>query len=337
MKSAIISIVSEQTIPNVLFIKEKQQLVEFFLFITTPGMESNTKTDAIIRACHLPVSKTSRIIVDETKPAEMSQLIKEWIDFKFSTFHLFVNLTGGTKLMTLAIHSLLKEYNASFWYLPIGLNTISEVRDDFTETLTAIKHQLSLHEYLKANGLQYSVKVGMVYTPESCSIIFNEWRKHHFVLEHFPLQLADKLTGLALEPQNAPGEWFEEYVFFNLRNILHLSKGKIAASVMIFSDEQSPLHDNEYDVMWVHDNTLHVAECKVSLGSKPRAKLDNVMYKLGAINKLFGLKTYSHIFTLANLRKMEGSLSPDLTRRLKILNINELNDKSTILQKFNTL
>ncbi len=322
MKSAIISIVSEQTIPNVLFIKEKQQLVEFFLFITTPGMESNAKTDAIIRACHLPVSKTSRIVVDETKPAEMSQLIKEWIDFKFSTFHLFVNLTGGTKLMTLAIHSLLKEYNASFWYLPIGLNTISEVRDDFTETLTAIKHQLSLHEYLKANGLQYSVKVGMVYTPESCSIIFNEWRKHHFVLEHFPLQLADKLTGLALEPQNAPGEWFEEFMYYHIKERYQLTKDKISISVMIYTEFDSPFNDNEFDLMWVKNNELFVSECKVLLGKTPSVSILNPLYKLSALSNNFGLKTNSSLLTLSKIKPFSTSLK----RKLKILNISYIID-----------
>lgn len=322
MKSAIISIVSEQTIPNVLFIKEKQQLVEFFLFITTPGMERNAKTDAIIRACHLPVAKTSRIVVDETKPAEMSQLIKAWIDFKFSTFHLFVNLTGGTKLMTLAIHSLLKEYNASFWYLPIGLNTISEVRDDFTETLTAIKHQLSLHEYLKANGLQYSVKVGMVYTPESCSIIFHEWRKHHFVLEHFPLQLADKLTGLALEPQNAPGEWFEEFMYYHIKERYQLTKDKISISVMIYTEFDSPFNDNEFDLMWVKNNELFVSECKVLLGKTPSVSILNPLYKLSALSNNFGLKTNSSLLTLSKIKPFSTSLK----RKLKILNISYIID-----------
>lgn len=328
MKSVLITIVSEQTIPNVLFIKEMQKKAEHFLFVTTETMEARRKTDAIITACHISKKKTNRLLLSETKPSEMAKELREWIDFQYADNLFLVNLTGGTKMMSLAIYSLFKQYNSEYYYLPIGKNKIIRVLDNFEEVEMPLLCRLSLHEYLKANGLQYSVKTGLVYTQEQCLQLFEAWQKHDFLSTAFPLNLAIKLTGLDLHWENAPGEWFEEFIYYEARDKFHLTVSQIGSSVMIYTDAESPFHDNEFDVMWVHQNELFVAECKVTLGNKPRTKLDQVIYKLGAINKSYGLKTNSFIYTLAQIRKTNGEFSSELERRLKILNINDLIDKT---------
>lgn len=322
MKNILITIVSEQTIPNVLFIKEMQHKVDRFLFISTPTMETRGKTNAIITACHLSHKKTKRIVVSETKPSQMSKQLREWIDFQYAENHFLVNLTGGTKMMALAIHSLFKSYSTDFYYLPIGKNSIIQVLDNFEEVEMALVFRLSLHEYLKANGLQYSVKTGMMYTREQCNQLFFEWKKNNFQLASFPLQLANKITGLELHWENAPGEWFEEFIFYEIREKYSLTNTQISASVMIFTDANSPLHDNEFDVMWVHENELFVAECKVALGKVPGIAVLKPLYKLSALSKNFGLKTNSYLHTLSKAKP----LSDNLKRKLKILNISDIID-----------
>lgn len=332
MKKILVTVVSDQTIPNVLFIKEKYTDASTFLFITTVEMEQKGKTDATIKACQLNIDKTQRILVNGTKPAEVIKELRNWIDLQHAEQKFLVNLTGGTKMMTLAIHSLFSNFSSDFYYLPIGKNTIVQVLEHFEEKETPISYRLGLYEYLKANNLQYSVKEGMIFTASQCNEIFNAWAKSDFQSRDFPLKLAESFTGFDMQVENAPGEWFEEYVYFMVRGKYTLNQNRISSSVMIFTDDNSPHHDNEFDLMWVHENEIYVAECKVTLGNKPRQKLDTVMYKLGAINKSFGLKTHSLIYTMANLRTPTGNFSANLLRRLRILNINSLADKTTFIK-----
>jgi hypothetical protein len=324
MKTILVTIVSDQTIPNVLFIKEKQREASLFLFITTAEMEQKGKTNAIIKACHLGLNKTQRILVNGTKPAEVIKELRKWIDFHHADQQFLVNLTGGTKMMALAIHSLFSNFSSGFYYLPIGKNTIVQVLEQFEEKETPLRYRLSLYEYLKANSLQFSIKEGMVYSSSQCNEIFKTWEKHDFRSIDFPLKLAESFSGFDLQVENAAGEWFEEYIYFLVKEKYKLTQNRISSSVMIFTDAESPQHDNEFDLMWVHENELYVAECKVTLGKAPVIAVLKPLYKLSALSKNFGLKTNSYLLTLSKIKP----LTENLKRKLKILNISDIIDYS---------
>ncbi|MDR0603398.1 MAG: hypothetical protein LBG80_03735, partial [Bacteroidales bacterium] len=87
--------------------------------------------------------------------------------------------------------------------------------------------------------------------------------------------------------------------------------------------------DNEIDVMWAIDNQIYVGECKVSL-VKPMITapeyLEQIMYKLAAISKDFGLRVNPYIFTkhYFSPRVFNESRMSAIRKRMKILGIKGL-------------
>ncbi len=97
----LISLVSDQTIPNVLFIKEHSQC-DAYLFISTQRMEAKGRTADIIRAAGINGKNCTTLIVDENSPKLISAALHA---MKINDDDAFlVNLTCGTKIMTLTVH-----------------------------------------------------------------------------------------------------------------------------------------------------------------------------------------------------------------------------------------
>lgn len=133
----IVSIVSEQTLPNYLFIKQFQDKVDKFIFISTDEMEKRNKTKNIIETAGIKESRIDKILVDENALYKaVAQLDKLNL---FNDDSYYVNITGGTKLMAIAVWNYFKRFShARFFYVPIGKNTYKEVfkdRDAVEKTL----------------------------------------------------------------------------------------------------------------------------------------------------------------------------------------------------------
>jgi hypothetical protein len=95
------------------------------------------------------------------------------------------------------------------------------------------------------------------------------------------------------------------------------------------------MNDNEIDVMWAMDNQIYVGECKVSL-SKPMTTapeyLDQIMYKLAAISKDFGLGVNPYIFTKHRFTtdSFNETRMSAIQKRMKILGIKGLLGKDEL-------
>jgi len=321
-QATIISIVSEQTIPNVLFIKDYQTKAADFLFLTTKDMERKQKTQAIIDASGIGNLPVNKIVIEED---EIKQIIAQLAEngFHEKNDHQFlVNLTGGTKMMTMAVYDYFSRCNSLFYYLPIGKNQIIELDKKFNQKNLELQSRLKLYEYLVANGITYSQKDAFSYMRQATEKIFAAYKQAGFRFDGFPTELAQELSRFEEKPENVPGTWFEEYVYYQLKSNLAIQEDKIANSVMIYKDREIPFNDNEFDIMFVSENELHVIECKVNLSSgNQKQKLDTALHKLGAISKNFGLRTNSYVFTLSNLHNYYGKLNGRLLRKCEILNV----------------
>ena len=167
--------------------------------------------------------------------------------------------------MSIAVFQHFYKYQADYFYVPIGMNKIENVR---TGKDLPLNYRVNIVEYLSLYGLY---------------------------IETSETRYLD---------DDSQGEEFEKYVFNRIKYEKRLSpeRMQIARGVKIFRNRNEKLNDNEIDVMWTEDNQLYVAECKVSL-FKPKALgsnkrpinnppeyLEEIMYKLSAISKDFGLR-----------------------------------------------
>lgn len=326
MQTILVTIVSEQTIPNVLFIKEMQETANAFLFITTKKMESDHKSNSIIEACGLRNDRISSLLIDQDSPFMVKKMVETWLENISEQTSFIVNLTGGNKMTTLVIHSLFKKMNSSFYYIPIGKKSIIQLNEAFEEKVLPITYQLDLHTYLKANGVFYNSAETFAFTKEQAYRIFEEYKATGFKREFFPFLTVSKLTESELPRENAAGIWFEEYIYYRTCDELKLDEHKSAMSTQFFSELEQPTNDMEFDLVFVLENELYVIECKVSLGKNPRKTALASLQKLNALTSNFGLTTNLFLITLANMRLINGHFSPDLIKKCKTLKINNIAD-----------
>ena len=121
MKTVIVNLVSDQTIPSLQFVKRYRAESNDFLFLTTPLMNKKGVTDNIIKACNfteeddvqiLEISATSYL--DIKKALDNSSIYQSYQD------RFIVNLTGGTKIMALACLDYFRPLNAEIKYIGAG-------------------------------------------------------------------------------------------------------------------------------------------------------------------------------------------------------------------------
>ncbi|MEA3451706.1 MAG: hypothetical protein U9Q83_07360, partial [Bacteroidota bacterium] len=76
-KKILVSLVSKQTIPNILFIKQKKAEFDDFIFITTEQMKSFEKTQSICKASNISFFEQNEIEVLEDNVEDITQKISD--------------------------------------------------------------------------------------------------------------------------------------------------------------------------------------------------------------------------------------------------------------------
>ena len=160
MKDTIlVNLVSDQTIPNVQFVKwyfNQNHLPMKIFLLSTKEMEKKQKSECIKSALALPENfvEWETILTDENDISKTKNVLKENLD-KQKYKNIIVNITGGTKLMSLAVFDFFNgKPNTKIFYQPIG----KELQEIFPEQKKFDMFEiLSLEEYLKAHGISYKL------------------------------------------------------------------------------------------------------------------------------------------------------------------------------------
>ncbi|HPM47864.1 MAG TPA: DUF1887 family CARF protein [bacterium] len=150
-RKVLISIVSDQTIPNVLFIKDFKEMDEY-VFLSTEKMEQQNQTEKIIKSSGLDKTKCH---IEKIHESDIDEIKKVLTNIPLSQDAEFiVNITGGTKIMSLAVYDFFSKFkNSVIFYMPIGENGYQKIFPE-TENLKAINFKVSLQNYLSAYGVE---------------------------------------------------------------------------------------------------------------------------------------------------------------------------------------
>lgn len=328
----IVTLVSDQTIPNILVINAfaEAEKVEH-LFVTTKQMEQKGKTDAILKATGIDYKQCTLLLIDQEQPDEAQAKINTYLQ-QHKSARYTVNLTGGTKLTALMMFKLFEKVNSRYCYLPIGSDNILLINQDFSYERKAIDSKLNLYSYLKACGLFYNAIEENTFSDPSLKLIHNQFAAAHFNYPAFPIRLAHAKAKESLNTENIAGTWFEEYVFSELKKSLNLKQEAIARGVYIFQTKEQPTNDQEIDLIFVANNELHLVECKVSLGRQARQNALKDLFKLAAIAHKFGLNTKLYFVTLDSLRMPDGNHNAEFLLKCKLLNITNIADRNDLKQ-----
>jgi hypothetical protein len=329
MSSTSVILVSVETLPNVLFIREFP--AEQYVFITTQKMEEEKRSHWIIRAAGIQESQVQRIEVNQDDFRQTLQALEKANLQPAANWK--VNITGGNKLMSIAAFNFFARYNAAIFYLAIDNKHFQQLFPN--NDLHPIRHQVHLTEYLAAHGRTFQVSEKMQLEP-SPQTIMNECRKANGIIgdcQYLVKKIAMCTNGQ--RKQFLTGTWFEIYVYESIKTHLQLPDNQIALGAALYPLESLPeTHrtdnkDNDIDVCFTYKNYLYLMECKVYHGQKVHQETGEVsganniqrhLYKLAAIKQSLGLNAKAYLITPNNLQANQLSFE-GIQKRCEILRI----------------
>lgn len=321
MKKVLVSILSDHLVPNYLFIKEMRGQYNELLFIGTPYTESKAIATHLENALENRKSNIKKVILESDQYQEGVQSLEN-ISLPNDVQYI-VNLTGGTKIMSLIVYDFFRKLNSSFFYIPIGKNTYCNIEE---ENMHALQYRISLREYFTLYGLHYECDNALLKEAKTTFQFFEKQKKQKFYLSDEIKKSHQAET--ATDKKYYAGEWFEEYTYLRIKKELNLREQDIAMSLKIYR-EDAQNNDNEIDVAFMYENTLYIIECKVSMlgyGKKTQQTIEEFLYKLAAISKDFGLIVRPYIFTLHKMEKLADASLKSLQKRMQILGIRNIID-----------
>ena len=353
----IVSIVSDQTVPNVLFIKELGPADKYF-FISTLKMEESNKniTDCIIDAAGISNKKIYKILVIEDSLLDIdSKLIEELVIEDEDI--VSVNITGGTKLMSLGVYNYFSRNGAAdIYYIPIGKNEIRQVFPLRKNRIKLLEFRINLLDYLKAYGVKvnsksFSSKNTLLKPIDQTNALFKAFieNRNKLIMNAEEIRI-NKFRGEKIEKNNEShkyafecaiafsdygvvfdstekisknetkyltGEWFEEFLYPIIKRTLKKSDDEIGMGVQLIKGDTP----NEYDIVFTHNNSLYVIECKTDIADNEEGKISylftNTLYKAATLKKEFGLWVNYFLFSLNDF----SNLKEEQKSRAKLLDI----------------
>lgn len=319
MSTILVSILSKHTLPNYLLIREMEGKYDELLFITTPEVDKDNRDFQLLTALGKDDGDVVYVTVDGNDYRKALDDLRNW-EIRNGDKYI-VNLTGGTKMMSLAVHDFFKDKHAEFYYVPLGKNEYYNLE---TGEKTPFNYRVNLREYFSLYGIRFESKAEDTFAhPESETMgIFESVQKSHFYL---PKKLWEAQKAATPELRRyLGGEWFEEFSYFKLKEGFNLRDEDIAVSLKIYRENESTKNDNELDIAFMFNNVLYVVECKVTMtgyGRDTKLVVDDYLYKLAAISKDFGLQVSSYIFTLHRMQTFSDEVKLNFLKRCKILGI----------------
>lgn len=323
-KNILISLLSEHLLPNYLFIKEMEGKYDELLFITTSRMKESATGRRLEKALGIPTDNVKRIEVSEDSLESLLSTLEAEGFGKENDY--IVNLTGGTKIMSLGVYDFFSNYTSSFYYIPIGKNTIKNVR---TSEDLVLRYRANVYEYLTLYGLSYSYDQNLHKSSEATYDLFQRFKAVNFNRKRLP-EIYNAHSFDRSDSKYYSGLWFEEYTYLRIKEEKALKKDFICKGACLYREESGNTADNEIDVMYMDENRLYIIECKVSMIGMPglggTKLLEQYMYKLAAISKDFGLVVNSYIFTLHNFHRITPASRMAMEKRMRILGIRGILD-----------
>lgn len=337
MSTILVSILSKHTLPNFLFIKEMEGKYDELLFITTPEVDKDNRGFQLQTTLGKEQEEVVYISVDGNDYRKALEDLNNWEVRKDDKY--IVNLTGGTKMMSLAVHDFFFNLDTHFYYVPIGKNQYYKLS---TGTWLPLLYRASLKEYFALYGMKYTCDNKLTHSEDQTRGLFEEVRFKKFKLPYKLMHAQEE--GVWKTPEDKryySGGWFEEYTYSRIKRQFHLSDEEIGLSLKIYRNKVKTPNDNELDVAFMLDNALYVIECKVTMNgfntTVPRT-VESFLYKLAAVSKDYGLVVNSYLFTLHRLSLLSSGSLHNIEKRCKILGIRgiigpkELSDKELKLK-----
>lgn len=344
MKSLIVCILGYRMVPNIQFIKEKRTDQTEFLFISDPDLEEKAIRLSIKEAFDINERELTPIIVDEYDARTLEEELKKR---HFEAYdHIYVNVSEGTIVTANVTVEFFKDYIAEIYFIPDTISYMVQIFPKRKRGKIEIRHKIDMQEYVTSHGLEmrggrlsgisrnYIQKMLLLYLANNNSRWWTisrlrpyRGKKYRYRMDKFPeLDLFLKSIDFPLADRSRQyinreeigfltGDWFEEYVYYLIKDEFKLSGDNIKTGITVSKDGMM----NEFDVMFFYNGMLYTIECKTSIKDKERNIMTDTIYKVKALQNNLGYYSDSNIFTLSS--KEQGEVRPEQIERGKIFDI----------------
>lgn len=301
MKTTLVSLISQQTIPNVQLILEFKDKVDNYLFVTTKEMEAvhENRSDWIINASGISPAKVNRLVVN---PASITEINEALLKYGLNDEDEFiVNITCGTKIMSIAVMNFFQILsNSQIIYSYIDHPRYEIIFPGKDNNLFEYTHNLTLWQYLSSHDLSIEQKENLTHNHHEIIELFKKVVNYRSDFTKIPeINNAHRFNS-ASEKDFYSGGWFEEYIYIAVKKHFALKDTEIAMKINLKNRKTR----NEYDVIFIRNNTLYVIECKAYSGlSNIKKKIEEGIYKLAALDNDFGLSAKSVFITTFDIKR----------------------------------
>ncbi|AEI14994.1 Domain of unknown function DUF1887 [Flexistipes sinusarabici DSM 4947] len=315
----LITMVSDQTVPNIVFVKEA--IDKFgcnkFVFVTTKEMKEKNKTKNIQKVCNLSDESLQVLVVESDDFNDNLKKLNS-LDIRNSD-KIYANLTTGTKIMSLALFEFAKNYvkSENLYYFTFGKDTFVNILSGATYR---VENKITIQEYLDAYGVNISNKDKLQNKKECAEkrkeLTYQIWN----LFNNNPSEIKEnaekirtyfnssKVKGkekkINIEELKTNASYFINKLNLNFDNetkkrlkhwIEYLTGGWFEELIYFKTKEFLEIENNEYiqigmeiehggknelDVAVCYNNNLYYLECKTGLGEKERDVLTGTFYKL---------------------------------------------------------
>lgn len=279
MKTLLISLVSDQTLPNVQLVKEMKKEVTDYLFISTEKMEKKGCRRWIEKAAALDKnsSKLNHIVVKEFSFDDIGEKLDE---FDFSAYEkLILNLTGGTKVLTLVAHDYFKQMGAEVYYVTGFNNEFIKIFPGRFKQINLFSSKINIADYLYAYGFDFELSDKSNIDEHYTNHLFNKYLENGFAdysdelnflrskrdngvktlstakinlsyflkyIDYKPIE-SNKLS--STEVKYLTGDWLEEYVGNRIKNELSLSDEELFVGVTLYKELSQQQSNNVQELL----------------------------------------------------------------------------------------
>lgn len=293
-----ILLISDQTLPNLLFLKQFGPF-DRVVFVSTERMAKAGHPVWIAGAAGLDRKQVLEVNVDPDRPESTLQALNS-LDLPQEE-EVVGFITGGTKMMSLAAYAWCSQRTrARVLYLPFGGPNFLQIFPESAEVPLTV--EASLTEYLAVHGVKV-VQQGA----------WQPWENEsHRVFDHFSGKKQDSEVGSRVKASKRPNEfpkvahlltpeerafysgaWFEVWMVSKVRSLLSVPEANICQGLKLNKSgvkDNNP-YSNEYDAAFVFQNRLYLGECKFYSEGKSKALsvIRGDLFKLANANNLLGL------------------------------------------------
>ena len=321
-------------LPNVQLIKEMKSEVTEYLFISTEKMEKRmSQMDEKAAALDKDNSSLNHIVVKEFS---FDDIVEKLDKFDFSSFNkLILNLTGGTKVLTLAAHDYFKQLGAEVYYVTGFNNEFIKIFPGRFKHIKFFSTRINIKEYLFAHGFCYEESEKSEIDENYTIHLYNRYIENGFAgfyeelaflrskrnkgiktlseakidfskffdyIDYSPIK-ANSLS--SYEVKYLTGEWLEEYVGNMIKKELNLADSELLVGVTLY--KELPQEHKANDVQKLLGEGVQLSD------DSPNNEID-VMFVYD--NKFYTIECKTSIINL-----IESGLNADGTVKYKESNI----------------